>query len=130
MAELEPKYRLIVTELLGWKNLDRPTATANSPRSDIVGKMRYAYEIISFDGVAYACLVPTDPTKVEWGRVAEQGGVLFDDNGNYLKQVKGVHAYVKVIPLVNNDSLLIAVIRELVSAIATLSAEIRAAFSK
>jgi hypothetical protein len=129
-TDLEPKFRLIVVEPLGWKILDRPTPTANSPRSDIVGKMRYAYDIISFDGVAYANLVPTDPGKVEWGRVAEPGGVVFDDEGNYVKQVRGVRAYVKVIPLVNNESILISVMRELIIAIVNLTLEMRSLFLK
>lgn len=129
-TDLEPKYRLIVIEPFGWKILDRPTATANSSRADVVGRMRYAYDIISYEGVAYASLVPNDPNKIEWGRVAEQGGVLFDDDGNYVKQVKGVRAYVKVIPLINNESILISVMRELIIAIVNLTLEIRSAFPK
>jgi len=133
MSDLQPKFRLIVTEPFGWKILDRPQPIgggANSPRADMVGSLKYAYEIISIDGVPYACLVPKDPNKVEWGRVAEQGGALFDDDGNYVEQVKGIRAYVKVIPLINNESLLVVVIRELISAIVNLTFEIRAKFLK
>ncbi len=130
LTNSEPKFRLIVTESLGWKILDRPTPTSNSPRADIVGSLKYAYEIISFDGVAYACLVPKDPNKVEWGRVAESGGVLFDDDGNYVKQVKGGRAYVKVIPLVNTESLLIVLLRELINSVNSLILEIRTRFLK
>jgi hypothetical protein len=131
MPDLQPKFRLIVTEPAGWRILDRPQPIgggANSPRSDMVGSLKYAYEIISIEGVPYACLVPKEPNKVEWGRVAEQGGVLFDDHGEYVEQVKGVRAYVKVIPLVDNESLLVVVMRELINAIINLTLEIRAKF--
>lgn len=126
--EPQPKFRLIVTEPQGWKILDRPQPTSGgalSSRADMVGSLKYAYEIVSFDGVPYACLVPKDPAKMEWGRVAEAGGVLFDDEGNYIKQVRGVRQYVKVIPLTDNDSLLVMVLRELIQAINILTSQLR-----
>ena len=49
--EMLVKYRLIVIEPAGWRILDRPQPVgggANSPRADMVGSLKNAYEIVSF----------------------------------------------------------------------------------
>lgn len=95
---MQPKFLLIVTETAGWVILDTPRARSSgalSRRAEPVGKPIHAYEIILFDGVPYAYLIPQDTNKPEWGRVGEKGSVIINGDGT-ITQVEGVKAYVKV----------------------------------
>lgn len=103
---MQAKYLLTVIEPAGWVILDTPRARSSGAiqrRSEAVGKPIHAYDIFLFDGVPYAWLMAQDPQKPEWGRVSEKGGVILDEEGIFEKQVEGVKAYVKVIPLQTND---------------------------
>ncbi len=99
---METKFKLIVIEPAGWNILDTPRAQsygALKRRSEPVGKVMEAYDILEFGGVPYAYMVPQNSMKTEWGRVSEAGGVIFDENGNFQSQVLSVKTYVKVIPI-------------------------------
>jgi len=121
---MEPKHMLIITEQAGWIILDTPrsqTQGAIRRRAEPVGKMLYAYDIIPFAGVPYACLVPLDSAKPEWGRVSEAGGVLFKSDGSFREHVDGVRTYVKVVPLGSNEGdALAAALHDVADAIRTL----------
>jgi len=75
--ELEPKYLLIVKVSKGLiiRDTPRPQSEGAIPlRAVAVGKALYAYQIINVAGVDYARLVPQNPIKPEWVRVAEPDG--------------------------------------------------------
>jgi len=114
------KFLLIVTEAVGWYINDAPeskTQGANRRRAVRVGKTVYAYDIISFDGVPYAYVVPENPSAPEWGRVGERGSVIFDDEGRFQSQVKEIRAFVRVVPLRSADNDVAAAIRYLADTI-------------
>jgi len=72
--EQEPKYLLIVRAKAGLKVRDTPRPESEggvARRSEPVGKQLYAYDIHWIGPVQYARLVPQNPLKPEWVRVAE-----------------------------------------------------------
>lgn len=76
---MEPKFLLIVTVPRGIVIRDTPRpegAGGRAMRSAAVGAQLYAYDIHNIDGVDYARLVPQNPQKPEWIRVAEAGNSL------------------------------------------------------
>ena len=91
---MNAKFLLIVKPANGLKIWDTPRPQSEGAilrRTEVKGKMLYASMIINFQGVPYACLIPRDPTKPEWVRVAEAGSeineycevvVLEDQNTN------------------------------------------------
>jgi hypothetical protein len=92
----EPKYQLIVKVPKGVIVRDRPAPDsqgANKMRAEPVGKSLMAYTIINIGGVDYAGLIPQNPLRPEWVRVAEADHSI---------------EYVEVIPLVSNESNAIA----------------------
>lgn len=97
---LEPKYLLIVKVEKGLNILDRPTSTAIRRRAVPIGTTLDAYRIINVNGVDYAWLVPQNPLKREFVRVAEADHSI---------------EYVDVIPL--EDDSLVNSIRALTLAI-------------
>lgn len=71
---MEPKFLLIVKVPRGIVIRDTPRPEAKggrAMRNVAVGSPLYAYQIINVDGVDYARLVPQNPQKPEWVRVAE-----------------------------------------------------------
>ena len=71
---MEPKYQLIVKVPDGVIVRDRPAPQArgaNKMRAEPVGKSLMAYTIVNIGGVDYAGLIPQNPLKPEWVRVAE-----------------------------------------------------------
>lgn len=74
---MNPKYVLI--PLTSVPVLDTPrskTDGAIKRRDAYIGFPLQAYDVFRFDGVPYAWLVPQNPTKPEWVRVAEADGSL------------------------------------------------------
>lgn len=71
---LQPKFLLIVKPTTGlniW-DLPRPQSEGAIKRRAVPkGTPLDAYSIHNFGGVPYALLVPQDPTRHEWVRVAE-----------------------------------------------------------
>jgi hypothetical protein len=71
---MDPKFQLIVKVANGLVVRDRPAPDsrgAQKMRVEPVGKSLMAYTIINIGGVNYAGLVPQNPLKPEWVRVAE-----------------------------------------------------------
>lgn len=71
---MEPKYLLIVKSASGLIVRDTPRAESQGGRRMRgvgVGSALYAYDIHNVGGVEYARLVPQNPQKPEWVRVAE-----------------------------------------------------------
>jgi hypothetical protein len=105
---MEPKFLLIVKVPRGIVVRDTPRPESQggrAMRNVAAGTALYAYDIHNIAGVEYARLVPQNPQKPEWVRVAEaQPGM----------------EYVDVYPLEKIDSeneALVAAIRELTNAI-------------
>jgi hypothetical protein len=72
--ELGPKFLLLVKVAKGLVIRDTPRPESQGGRSMRtvgVGTALYAYQIINVGGVDYARLVPQNPLKPEWVRVAE-----------------------------------------------------------
>lgn len=89
---LEPKYLLIVKVSKGLNILDTPRSQSQGARvrrAVPVGTPLDAYKIINIDGVDYAWLVPQNPLKREYVRVAEADHSI---------------EYVDVIPLEDDSS--------------------------
>jgi hypothetical protein len=87
----DPKYQLIVKVPAGVIVRDRPAPDsrgANKMRAEPVGKVLVAYTIINIGGVDYAGLIPQNPLRPEWVRVAEADHSI---------------EYVEVIPLSGTD---------------------------
>jgi hypothetical protein len=73
---IKVKFLLIITPQQGLYTLDTPRPRgegAQTRRTLKKGDQVYAYDILNFQGVKYAWLVPADPLKPEWCRVAERG---------------------------------------------------------
>ena len=71
---MEPKYLLIVKAVRGLVVRDTPRSESQGGkaiRSMAVGSQLYAYDIHHFNDVPYARLVPLNPQRPEWIRVAE-----------------------------------------------------------
>lgn len=71
---MEAKYQLIVKVPRGVVVRDRPAPDsmgAVKMRAEPIGKCLMAYTIINIGGVDYAGLIPQNPLKPEWVRVAE-----------------------------------------------------------
>jgi hypothetical protein len=71
---MEAKYLLIVKVPRGVIVRDRPAPDsmgATRMRTEPVGKSLNAYIIINIQGVDYAGLIPQNPLRPEWVRVAE-----------------------------------------------------------
>lgn len=71
---MEPKYLLIVKVPKGIVIRDTPRPESQGGkalRTVAIGTSLYAYSIINVEGVEYAQLVPQNPLKPEWLRVAE-----------------------------------------------------------
>lgn len=71
---MEPRYLLIVKVPKGIVIRDTPRPESQggrAMRSVAIGTSLYACSIINVDGVEYAQLVPQNPLKPEWVRVAE-----------------------------------------------------------
>lgn len=83
---MNAKYLLIVKPSNGLNIWDTPRPQSQGAvKRRTVGKgtFLHAYEIINFEGVRYAYLVPVDPAKPEWARVAERGSTV----NEYLEEV-------------------------------------------
>jgi hypothetical protein len=71
----EPVYKLIVKVKNGVNINDRPgpdSQGALKMRSEKRGNVLYADAILNIDGVPYASLIPENPLKPEYLRVAER----------------------------------------------------------
>lgn len=91
---MNAKFLLVIKPAAGLKIWDTPRPQSQGAvlrRTEGKGKMLYASMIVNFQGVPYACLIPRDPEKPEWVRVAEAGSqineyceviVLEDQNTN------------------------------------------------
>jgi hypothetical protein len=72
---MQQKYMLIVKVPRGLIVRDRPGpegAGARALRAEPVGKVMFAFHILNVEGVDYAALIPQNPLKSEWVRVAER----------------------------------------------------------
>ena len=111
---IEPRYLLIVKVRNGlWiRDTPRPKGQGGADmRVVAVGKPLYAYNIINIDGVPYARLVPQNPLKPEWVRVAEADHSI---------------EYVDVIDLASeNEDTLAKSIAALAASITLLALEVR-----
>lgn len=80
---MEPKLLLIVTVPAGLivRDTPRPESRGGKALRKVpVGSQLYAYEIHHFENVAYARIVPINPQRPEWVRVAEaDGGTTYLD---------------------------------------------------
>lgn len=78
--ETKPKFLLTVKPPAGLIVLDTPRPLgqgAAKRRVEVKGAQLYAYDIFTFEGgVRYALLVPREPGKPEWVRVAEAGSLV------------------------------------------------------
>lgn len=89
---MHPQKLLIVTAKKGLVVCDTPRPVSEGGieiRKVSVGAQVYAYDIHYFDSVPYARLVPANPQRPEWARIAE---------------VDGETEYVDVIELETNDN--------------------------
>lgn len=89
---MEPKFQLIVKVASGVIVRDRPAPQSQGAvkmRAEPVGKSLMAYTIINIGGVDYAGLIPQNPLRPEWVRVAEADHSI---------------EYVEVIPLMDMSS--------------------------
>ncbi len=71
---MEPKYMLVVKQPRGLKVRDRPAPQsmgAVEMRAEPVGKALMCYDKINIQGVDYGRLVPQNPLRPEWVRIAE-----------------------------------------------------------
>lgn len=71
---MEPKYQLIVRNKTGVviRDTPRPQSEGGVARRTVpVGTTLMCYTILNVGGVDYAQLVPQNPLKPEWVRVAE-----------------------------------------------------------
>lgn len=108
---MEPKILLIVKVPKGITVRDTPRPQSQGGRemrTVAVGTALYAYDIHNIDGVDYARLVPQNPQKPEWVRVAEANHSI---------------EYVDVFPLEQSTetSALVAAIRELTAVLRSRS---------
>jgi hypothetical protein len=106
---MEPKYLLIVKVPQGIiiRDTPRPQSQGGIERRRAgVGTTLQAYRIINVNGVDYAWLVPQNPLKAEWARVAEADGSI---------------EYVEVLDLEPENDGLAGAIRELARAIEKLA---------
>jgi hypothetical protein len=74
---MEPKLLLIVTATAGLivRDTPRPESKGGKALRKVpVGSQLYAYDTHFFDNVEYARLVPINPQRPEWVRVAEADG--------------------------------------------------------
>ncbi len=115
---LEPRYLLIVKVPRGLKILDTPRPEgqgAFSRRIVPVGTPLDAYGIHNINGVDYARLVPQNPLKQEWVRVAEADhSIEYVDVINLDPSNDGIDALMKVLSeLANSNTLLATALREL-----------------
>lgn len=103
---MKPKYLLIVKVPRGIVVRDRPAPESQGAvkmRAEGVGKALYAYTIVNVDGVNYAGLIPQNPSRPEWVRVAERDGSI---------------EYVEIIPLEDNiESEIITVLNRIANAL-------------
>lgn len=104
---MEPRYLLIVKVPKGIVIRDTPRPQSQGGRemrNVAVGTALYAYDIHNIDGVEYARLVPQNPQRPEWLRVAEANHSI---------------EYVDVFPLEQSTetSALVSAIRDLANAI-------------
>lgn len=104
---MEPKFLLIVKVPRGVTVRDTPRPQSQGGRemrTVAVGTALYAYDIHNIDGVEYARIVPQNPQRPEWVRVAEADHSL---------------DYVDVYPLEQSTetSALVSALRDLANAI-------------
>jgi hypothetical protein len=104
---MEPKFLLIVKVSRGVTVRDTPRPQSQGGRemrTVAVGAPLYAYDIHNIDGVEYARIVPQNPQRPEWVRVAEADHSI---------------GYVDVYPLEQSTetSALVSAIRDLANAI-------------
>lgn len=74
---MEPKYLLVVTAPAGLiiRDTPRPESKGGKAlRKAAVGTQLYAYDTHFFESVEYARLVPINPQRPEWIRIAEADG--------------------------------------------------------
>ena len=109
---MEPKYLLIVKVPQGIiiRDTPRPQSQGGIERRRVgVGTTLQAYRIINVNGVDYAWLVPQNPLKAEWARVAEADGSI---------------EYVEVLDLEPENDGLAGAIRELARAIVVMAGKL------
>jgi len=108
---MEAKYQLIVKVPKGIIVRDRPAPDsqgANKMRAEPVGKSLVAYTIINIGGVNYAGLIPQNPLRPEWVRVAEADHSI---------------EYVEVIPLSGSNDEIAYALNRIADALIELSAK-------
>lgn len=102
---MTPKYLLIVKVPRGIVVRDRPAPESQGAvrlRAEPVGKALQAYTIINVDGVNYAGLIPQNPSRPEWVRVAERDGSI---------------EYVDVIPVKDEESEMLSTLNRIAAAL-------------
>lgn len=113
---MESKYLLIVTVPAGLAVRDTPRPQSQGSkiiRSEAVGAQLYAYDIHYIANVPYARLVPVNPSRPEWVRVAESDGKT-----KYVEQIKLYEELIAVEGEISTD--VADALREVAAAIRSL----------
>ncbi len=115
---MEPRVLLIVKVPRGLKILDTPRPEGQGAlirRTVAVGTPLEAYGIHNINGVNYARLVPQNPLKQEWVRVAEADhSIEYVDVINLDPSNDELAALMKVLSeLANSNTLLATALREI-----------------
>ncbi len=115
---MEPKYLLIVKvpKGLAIRDLPRPEGQGSRVMRNVpVGTQLHAYRIINIEGVDYAWLVPQNPLRTEWVRVAEADhSIEYVDVISLDTSNDGINALTKAITeMANANTLLATAVREL-----------------
>ena len=74
VPQIKPRYKCVVQVRAGMTSRDTPRAQNDGGMAMNlykVGDTLYAFQILQVKGVPYAQIVPRDPMKPEWVRVAE-----------------------------------------------------------
>lgn len=79
VPQIKPRYKCVVFAKLGMTSRDTPRSQSDggiAMNTYKVGDTIYAFQILQVKGVPYAQIVPRDPMKPEWIRVAEADNAI------------------------------------------------------
>lgn len=120
---IKPRYKLTVMVKSGMTSRDKPGSQndgANAMNTYAVGSPNlYAFQVIQVNGVPYAQIVPRNPTKPEWMRVAEADNSLI-----YLK-VEDLYPNEPVPQSGGSDALLISALTRIADQLVIISSKMK-----